>query len=108
MKTKHQQLEAEHAQLKEKFAQKEASVKAIEDQLSEVKKDKSVLFLQSTITKDKIVKLTQAEQNLKAEVERLYDEESGLFWPLARPELARRPSLTRTMQQVCNCSTASI
>ena len=27
-------------------------------------------------------------------VERMYDEDSGLFWPLARPEARRRPALT--------------
>jgi len=27
-------------------------------------------------------------------VERMYDEQSGLFWPLARPEPRRRPALT--------------
>ena len=27
-------------------------------------------------------------------VERMYDERSGLFWPLARPELGQRPPLT--------------
>ena len=29
-------------------------------------------------------------------VERMYDEDTGLFWPLARPQPARRPALTWT------------
>src|SRR5258708_6829247 len=29
-------------------------------------------------------------------VERMYDESSGLFWPLARPALTQRPPLTWT------------
>jgi chromosome segregation ATPase len=68
---KYQFLETQQEELKVKMGEKEAALKVIEGQISEVKREKMHLQLEFDESRQKIEKYQQIEKSLSAEIERL-------------------------------------